>query len=153
MGNHRIHLIQLLVDPHLGVTIVSIVPFPSNLSVHSLWTDALVEFFATVSHYPNHYGHIMQTYLAIISFRYRYLSLAFEFTCVGQLTSILSPYAKPIVAILTAAITTNSYQLEFGGSEPCLGFDVSRDRPEGGFHFLKRSRNGAYRLEPSIEIG
>lgn len=65
----------------------------------------------------------MQTYLAIISFLYQFLSLASEFTCVGQLTSILSPDAKPIVVILTVAIITNLYTL-VGGMLASLATDV-----------------------------
>ena len=65
----------------------------------------------------------MQTYIAIISFLYQFLSLASEFTCVGQLTAILSPDAKPIVVILTVAVITNLYTL-VGGMLASLATDV-----------------------------
>lgn len=65
----------------------------------------------------------MQSYIALISVFYQFISLASELTTVGALAVVLSPGADPIVPILSVAIVTNVY-LTIGGLRASLATDV-----------------------------
>ncbi|TYZ68239.1 hypothetical protein PybrP1_007906, partial [[Pythium] brassicae (nom. inval.)] len=71
----------------------------------------------------NRFGRVMQTYIALVSVFYQFISLASELTTVGALATVLSPGADPVVPILFVAVVTNIY-LTVGGLRASLATDV-----------------------------
>ncbi|TDH66546.1 hypothetical protein CCR75_007835 [Bremia lactucae] len=69
------------------------------------------------------FGYTMQLYVCGISMFYQFICLASEYTCIAQLTTMLSPNAHPIVTILIVAFLTNLY-LTIGGLQASLATDV-----------------------------
>ncbi|GMF14053.1 unnamed protein product [Phytophthora lilii] len=69
------------------------------------------------------FGYIMQVYVGFISVFYQFICLASEYTCIAQLTTMMSPDAHPIVTILLVAFLTNLY-LTIGGLRASLATDV-----------------------------
>ena len=65
----------------------------------------------------------MQTYVALVSVFYQFISLASELTCVGQLIQILSPEASAVAVVVGVAVVTNIYTL-VGGLRASLATDV-----------------------------
>ena len=69
------------------------------------------------------FGYVLQVYVGFISMFYQFICLASEYTCIAQLTTMLSPSAHPIVPILIVAFLTNLY-LVIGGLRASLATDV-----------------------------
>ncbi|GMF56718.1 unnamed protein product [Phytophthora fragariaefolia] len=69
------------------------------------------------------FGYIMQVYVGFISMFYQFICLASEYTCIAQLTTMMSPNAHPIVTILIVAFLTNLY-LIIGGLRASLATDL-----------------------------
>jgi len=69
------------------------------------------------------FGHVMRLYVGFIAMGYQFICLASEYTCVAQLTTMMSPDAHPLVTILMVAFLTNLY-LTIGGLRASLATDV-----------------------------
>ncbi|KAG1711446.1 hypothetical protein DVH05_008698 [Phytophthora capsici] len=69
------------------------------------------------------FGYVMRLYIGCISMFYQFICLASEYTCVAQLTTMMSPNAHPIITILLTAFLTNLY-LTIGGLRASLATDV-----------------------------
>lgn len=69
------------------------------------------------------FGRVMQSYVSLVAVFYQFISLASEFTCVGDLAQALVPNAKPWVPIVAVAVITNIYLL-IGGLRASLATDV-----------------------------
>lgn len=69
------------------------------------------------------FGYIMQLYIGFISMFYQFICLASEYTSIAQLTTMMSPNARPIITILIVAFLTNLY-LTIGGLRASLATDV-----------------------------
>ncbi|KAE9352904.1 hypothetical protein PF008_g5260 [Phytophthora fragariae] len=71
----------------------------------------------------NRFGYTMRLYIGFISMFYQFICLASEYTCIAQLTTMMSPDAHPIITILLVAFLTNLY-LTIGGLRASLATDV-----------------------------
>ncbi|KAL7689716.1 putative sodium/solute symporter, sodium/glucose symporter superfamily [Plasmopara halstedii] len=69
------------------------------------------------------FGYIMQLYVGFIAMFYQFICLASEYTSIAQLTTMISPNARPMITILIVAFLTNLY-LTIGGLRASLATDV-----------------------------